>query len=630
MRPATHVEATHNDAACNDAALANAMHGDAVHRSIGAALASGDVSAAAGQARAVLQGDTGDATAAQLSFVAHALRVGGYADMAVAAARQAIARDPALAEAHNQLGLALDSDPVAAEQAYRSAIALSPGFAAAWKNLGNLLVRLGRNDAAIDAFDRALAHAPDLMDALLASATLRLNRGGKDDTRTALGAAERACALAPRRADLRILAGAAHHRLGALDAAERAFQAALSLAPDDVAALRWLARVHLRQTRAIPALALLEQAAAQAPDDTDTLIWLAATQMRLCQLDGAHRTLDRLRKIAPDSARTRYALGHLHLISGDLAAGWPAYEARLDLHGHLGKVKGADGRVWDGTSPLAGKTLLVHAEQGFGDTLQFIRLVPMLRQRPVGRDARIVVMCERSLARLVATAGGIDAVVTPNDARPDFDFHIPLLSLADRLAIDWDDLPGPVPYLHPPTGQTYGKCVDGTLNVGLVWAGRPSHTDDRYRSIAFEALAPVLQTGGVAFHCLQFGAEAGRAAATTLGRALVRADRQSQDFAGTAAVMAGLDLVIGVDTAPIHLAGALGRPVWTLLPLGAEWRWGQAGTATRWYPSMRLYRQPALNDWPSVIATVAHDLGVLARNAAGGGHRERLPGGRAV
>jgi hypothetical protein len=317
-----------------------------------------------------------------------------------------------------------------------------------------------------------------------------------------------------------------------------------------------------------------------------------------------------LARAGENRAQAEYNLAMALLAAGDWAEGWQRFEARWRVKPTTPWVRPWE-KLWDG-SPLAGRHLLAHAEQGFGDTLQFVRYLPLLRDR----GARITLAAPPPLLRLLrASLPGI-AVITKGDDLPRWDVHVPLMSLPRLFGTTPATVPATVPYLDWPQPDPKPPARPGIgPTIGIVWAGNRHDPEDRYRSLPPAALAALLarlRHGTVV--SLQ---HEGENLLDTLpeAAAVVRRGGGLRDFADTAAVVAGLDLVITVDTAVAHLAGALGRPVWLLLAQGGDWRWlavdGPSPQTSLWYPTMRLFRQPSPGDWDAVLAAVG------ARMAAG-------------
>ncbi len=303
----------------------------------------------------------------------------------------------------------------------------------------------------------------------------------------------------------------------------------------------------------------------------------------------------------PDLADAHFCLGMALLRQGDFAAGWHHYEGRRRLPDWGGPAfRAITAPLWEGED-LKGRSILLQAEQGLGDTIQFLRYAPLL----AARGAQVTVRLPPVLVRLARTlAGGI--AVAGNDAvPPPTDFHLPLLSLPLRLGTTLDTIPPAVPYL----GSTATAATGGRpRRIGLVWAGAPGHKRDRRRSIALATFAPLARATGIDLVSLQIGPRAVEALAPPGGLTLRNALWDSADFADTAAVVAGLDLVITVDTALAHLAGALGKPVWILLPYAADWRWLLDREDSPWYPSAHLFRQEEPDAWAAVLERVAAAL----------------------
>lgn len=316
---------------------------------------------------------------------------------------------------------------------------------------------------------------------------------------------------------------------------------------------------------------------------------------------------------APDDLELAYGLADLLLATGDYANGWRAYEARWALNrmgGELTRRRAeaeAVGALWDGT-PLPDATVLVMAEQGLGDTLQFCRFVPALKE--VFRT--VCVEVQAPLVPLLASGlDGVDRLTVRGETPPVHDRLVPMMSVPGHLGITLATLPAKVPYIKAPSGHVVkwaalGRDLQGKT-VGLVWAGSADHAGDHHRSLALSDLAPVLDVPGVSFVSLQVGP--GRDQIGTVGRRVMDAGHLFESFADTAGAMLNLDLVITVDTATAHLAGALGKPVWTLVPAAPDWRWLFDRDDSPWYPSMRLYRQEPRDDgWGAAVARIAADL----------------------
>ena len=440
----------------------------------------------------------------------------------------------------------------------------------------------------------------------------------------------------------------AAHQRGDLDAAEVDYRAALAAAPLHPHALHYLGVVLYQRDRLADALPLLERAVASIPgepefhnnlglalaaaDRTDEAIAayrralglkpghaVASNNLGLA-LQAANRlpaAIDAFRdalRHAPDFAQAHWNLGLALLAHGEFAEGWQEYEWRLAIP-ELGKARATyTGPRWDGSAP-EGKTILLTSEQGLGDTLQFVRFARTL----AARGARVLVQVPASLVNLLATAAGVAGVCAADDPLPGYDAHLPLLSVAGALGVTAETIPAAVPYLIPDPrfeaeiAAELGRH-DRALRIGLAWAGSRVHLNDRRRSCPLAAFTPLLEMPGVAWFSLQKDDGEDQIAGLPAARGLIQLDAR-RDFDRKAALVAALDLVISVDTSNAHLAGALARPLWLLLPFAPDWRWQQGGAQSAWYPTAQLFRQPRAGDWSAVIAEVQRSLAGWIANA---------------
>lgn len=443
----------------------------------------------------------------------------------------------------------------------------------------------------------------------------------------------------PADADTLVRAGMAAHEAGRLDEARRSYERALAARPDHPYAGHYLGVLDFQRGAYPEAIARLEAAARARPGEPDFQVNLGlayaaanrledacAAQRRAIELaprspvawnnlglalheqnrhDDAVDAYDRALALDPRFARARWNRAMSRLARGD-RGGWDDYESRLAIPELGGAFPDPGVPRWTGDDP-AGRTILVDAEQGYGDTLQFIRYAKPLADR----GARVVVRTQAPLARLVATAPGVAGVVDPGEL-PVCDAWLPLVSLAAWAQASPQGGPPDPPYLHAdPDLVDAAKArlarVPARWKIGLSWAGNPAQANNRRRSCPLAALAPLLERVDIAWYSLQRIDGEDEIASVPAARALRLPDDRN-DFDRKAALVCALDLVISVCTSNAHLAGALGRRPWILLTHAPDWRWGPSGTTSAWYPGARLFRQPALGDWAAVVAGVGTAL----------------------
>jgi len=600
----------------------------------------GELDAAEDLYRQVLGAQPGNFDALHLCGVLMQQR--GRSREALALIEAALAANARVAAAHCNRGLVLAAlgRHEQALASYERALALKPDYAEAFYNRGNALAVLKRFDEALASFAEAIALRPDYPLALLNRAQV-LQQLGR--TREALASFDLALALAPGSADAYNLRGNAHYTLKSFAAALADYDRAAALKPDAAPlhnnrgnALRELSRheealaafgraialkpdyaeAHNNRGNALlglnlvaEALADYDRALALKPDFADALVNRGNALHYLGRGREAIASFDAAIALSPQLAEAHWNKALTLLALGDFARGFAEYEWRWRRDSEL-KSRSFAQPQWQGED-IAGKTVLLHAEQGFGDTIQMIRYLPLV----AARGARVVLEIPDDLRPLIGGTG-VAATVRRGDALPPFDLHCPLMSLPLAFGTTLDTIPASVPYLSAPAERIAAwraRLADLTPpRVGLVWSGKPTHKNDHNRSIALTQLAPLLQTAGVTFVSLQ--TEYRDADRTALATApLVRLDDALADFADTAAAIAALDLVIAVDTAVAHLAGAMGIPLWLLLPAIGDWRWLEGRTNSPWYPSARLFRQPQIGDWPGALANVARELALFTR-----------------
>jgi tetratricopeptide (TPR) repeat protein len=472
---------------------------------------------------------------------------------------------------------------------------------------GSAASELGEAGVARACLERSVALRPHDARSGVVLATHRLRSG---DHASALQACQAALAAAPRFAPAHAALGSIHAASRDYAAAEAAFRRALALAPTLVDAQINLGSALFCQGRLEEAEAAQRRALVLHPNHVHALKNLAAALRALGNYDEALAAYRQATVVAPNFAEAHRDEALLLLLSGQFEEGWPKYEWRL--RASTRGVAPIQGPRWNGER-RAGGTILLRAEQGIGDTVQFLRYVPLVAQR----CDRVLLHLPASLARLrgeaLSAAAGVSTLTGP---LPDFDCHAALLSLPGIFATTLDSIPARVPYLSAPPDSIENwrrdLAGDGRLRVGIVWAGNPDHENDHHRSMPFAHFLPLFADSQVHFCSLQVGERAADMRAVQDG-AVTDLSARLGDFAETAGAIEAMDLVICVDTAVAHLAGALGKPAWLLLPHVPDWRWLLNRDDSPWYPSMRLFRQARRGDWGEVIGRIEGELRRFAR-----------------
>jgi Tfp pilus assembly protein PilF len=439
---------------------------------------------------------------------------------------------------------------------------------------GLMLGALGRDDEALARFDEAIALRSDHINALNNRANLLARLKHYEE---ALAAYERLLAKKPDHLGALNECGGLNMRLGRVEAALDCYVRALAIAP--------LAELHVNKGSALRAMNRDQEALAS---------FAAAAAMK------------------PDCAEAHWNASLIQLRGGDFAGGWRGYEWRWRKADWADRRRSFPVPLWLGKEPINGKTILLHAEQGFGDTIQFVRYVPLVARH----GAHVILECPAELVPLIRGVDGLTQIVRHGAALPPYDLYCPLLSLPLAFETEMVTIPANVPYLRTDTArivQWHGRLPEnGRLRVGICWAGASAHLNDRQRSIPLERFAKLLSVPSIDFVSLQKEVSANDAAILHQ-QGVIQFGQEFGDFADTAAVIAMLDLVITVDTSVAHLAGAMGKAVGLLLSFSPDWRWMLDRTDSPWYPTMRLFRQTVPGDWTGPIERARGELTDLAR-----------------
>jgi tetratricopeptide (TPR) repeat protein len=589
-----------------------------------------------------------DSAGAHLNL-GNVLRARGKLDEATAHYEKALAIKPDHAGAHVNLGNILQAQGKLDEAAahYGKAIEIEPNHAAAHINLGNVLQALGQFDDAIAHYKQALPMDPgnaalynnmggailgargDLNEAAACFgrvAALKPNypeahynlgnifsaQGKLDD---AVACYQRALTLSPDRPDFHNQLGNALRDQGRLEAAAECCERALALMPNYAEAHYNLGNVFGDQGKLEEALGCYERALALRPDYADAHTNLIITLRDLGRNHDALVCCKRALAFHPDSADTQFCDAYLRLLTGDFAEGWRKYEWRwltTDVKPH-----GLTLPLWDGKD-LGGRTILLHCEQGLGDSIQCVRFARLVKEK----NGTVLLACPNSLARLFKGVAGVDGIYPDGRHLPTYDVQAPMMSLPGLFQTTVDSIPADVPYLRSdPAGVAVWKdrlAGHGGFRVGIVWRSGPAHEGYRKRSVTAAQFAEFLKIPGLTVVSLQKDGTAGEfemlgnAVGSNTTGSFFDASPFLEDFSDTASVVANLDLVITVDTAVCHLAGALAVPVWTLIPFAHDWRWLLQREDSPWYPTMRLFAQPKIGDWQSVIERVRDELALLS------------------
>jgi tetratricopeptide (TPR) repeat protein len=491
-----------------------------------------------------------------------------------------------------------------------AAVKINPRVPGAWGNLGQVLHALKRNQEALVCLDKARALAPDDIDLLNHHANALLTLGRSEE---ALAEFRQVLVRVPQHAEARINCGLAYAALGSPQNAIAEFQQALQIAPGHPGAHYNCGLALYDIGRYAAALEAHESVLAVVPDHAGAWLHRGRALAALNRLDEALASYGKAIAIRHEDADAHFSEALALLTLGDYRRGFEKYEWRWRRTG-MPAQRGRGRRLWLGEYPLIRKTVLLHAEQGLGDTIQFARYVPLL----VEAGAKVVLEVQGELTALMARLDGGATVVAQGEAPPPFDVHCPMGSLPLALKTEPSTVPGQIPYLSTDDASLakWSARISALERprVAIAWSGNASHANDRNRSIAFTRLAPLFaagadqDSGGARLISLQREVRSEDAAALADETRVWHLGGQLENFLDTAAVIALCDLVISVDTALAHLAGAIGRPLWVLVPFAPDWRWTLQGETTPWYPTARLFRQRALGDWDDVIARVGAEL----------------------
>ncbi len=493
----------------------------------------------------------------------------------------------------------------AAELLYRQILELEPADKPTHERLSYLLYRQGRLEEAIAHQQQAIAL--DSQDGN-AYSNLALLCDAHGNSMAAIAAYQHALSLNPRSVTVHYNVAELLGRQGDRAGAEACYRQAIALDPACVPAYANLAELLNRQGQTLAAIACCRQILALDPHSAQAHRQLGIALSYQGDLAAAQMCYEQALAIDPADAETHFCLAELLLQQGQLQAGWVEFEWRRQMPELA--PQSFPQPLWDG-SDFAGRTLLIHAEYGFGDTLQFIRYAPLAAQL----GGRVVVQCPPALVRLLRSLPQIAQVISQSDRLPAFDLHIPLLSLPHLFGTTLDTIPNQVPYLIPCPADASALPISApskSFKVGIAWAGNPNYPADFSRSCTLATFLPLLHLSGITFYSLQKGDKRAELSQLLDPHQVIDLDQQLQDFADTAAIMEQLDLIITTDTAVAHLAGALNRPAWVLLATMPDWRWLRRRRDSPWYPSMTLFRQSSAGDWAGVMAQVGAALSAIA------------------
>lgn len=467
--------------------------------------------------------------------------------------------------AHHQAG-----DLEKAECIYREILQVQPNSAPIHNNLGLIFQDRGLLNESVSCFEKALEISPDY-------AIAHNNLGN------------------------------VFKEMGEPDKAIKCYQQALLFDPEHADAFYNLGNIFKEREELDKAVMYYTKALQLAPDHADAHNNLAVTFKSKGLISDALRHFEKAVELVPDLADAHWNMGLTLLLSGNFKKGWEKYEWRFKTSAVYRHDFSKP--MWDGTC-ISGQTILLYADQGYGDTIQSIRYAPLV----AGQGAKVIVECQRELKTLVQDINGVNAVVVRGEQLPEFDTYCPLFSLPLIFNTTIETIPLQIPYIKPST-VLVEKWRDkirpdrSRLKAGIVWAGGPTYKNDHTRSCQFDLLLPLLELKNIDFYSLQKGEAAKQADGI---KQLIDYTGEISDFSDTAALMENLDLVISVDTAAVHLAGAMGKTAWVLLPFDPDWRWLLDRRDSPWYPAIRLFRQPSPGDWQSVISSVKEDLTALA------------------
>ena len=486
--------------------------------------------------------------------------------------------------------------------ACRKALLLKPDFPEAVNHLGIALMGQKKIDEAIAVFRGGLHKSPQFPE-------LHSNLSGalkqKGDLDGAVAEGQEAVRLKPDNAMFQFTLSEAYMLKRRHDLAMPHIQRTLALSPNFVPAHFSLGAAYVETRRFAEGIRVFEHLLTLEPRHAEAWFWIGVARWELGSRQGAKDAFERALSINPQSSQARFCLSNILLLEGDFERGWEEYEWRP-----LPKVQKP---LWDG-SPLHDKTILLYVEQGFGDIIQFIRYVPMVK----ALGAKIVLACHPNLFGVIGSVPSVDRIVEIVDEGVQYDVQCPLMSLPRIFRTRLDSIPAQVPYLFPDPeavrkwSQKFVFPKD-KFKVGLVWAGRPTHAADRYRSMKLAQLAPLAKARNAVFYSLQKGVEELKPGEAPPGMEIVDLAPDLVEYTDTAAAISHLDLLITVDTSAAHLGGAMGKSTWILIRSAIpDWRWLLDRSDTPWYPTARLFRQQVPGDWTPTVKVVADELGALA------------------
>ncbi len=530
----------------------------------------------------------------------------GDSEAAIRLFQKAMKSDPTLAAAYNDLG-GIFQRKGQMEKAllfYQKALSLQPEFTEAHYNFGNAYKELGRWSESVSHTQKAIELDPDLHEAyyILGIAFYELEKLDQ-----AIEVWQKALRLKPGFAEVHFNLGIAYYHKGNLEEALALCRKAVELDSSLAEAHYNLGLVYYGKDLPDEAIRCWQKTVQINPKHKDAFNNMGAAFQDKHELDKAQKCFQKAIDNHPDFPNAHWNKSLCHLLAGSFLEGWSEYQWRFKintifLNRHFPQP------LWGGED-LTGKTILLYAEQGFGDTIQFIRYVPLVKKR----GGQVLVECQEDLGSLLETMEGIDQLIPYGQPLPEFDVQCPLLSLPLAFQTELGDIPASIPYISLNSDlvkkwHEFTEVEKDNLKVGLIWAGRPTHKKDRKRSLALKVFEPLAGLPGITFYGLQKGEAARQIQNRPEGMKLIGVGEKLVDFTETGALIQNLDLVISVDTAVAHLTGALGKPIWTLLPYSPDWRWMLDREDSPWYPSMRLFRQPFPGDWESVIRALSDCL----------------------